>query len=338
MNALQPIPLEAIGGARGRIAGSAIRTPLLKLDQPGIDPSAPGGIWLKLECLQPIGSFKIRGAANAIALADPAELEGGVYTASAGNMAQGVAFAARQRGLPCRVIVPDSAPAAKCDAIEALGGVLVPVSYDEWWTTLTEHGHPDESGFFVHPVSDPAVIAGNGTVGLEIMEELPDVSAIVAPFGGGGLSTGIACALRGTLERSGRDPRDVPVFASEVDTAAPFTASLAAGEPVRVDRTPTFVDGIGGSGMLEEMWPLASELLAGALVTGIPEICDAIRTLATRTHVIAEGAGASALAAALDFQCSEDPDVQRQIVAVVSGANIDTHVLRDILSGKNPDA
>jgi threonine dehydratase len=333
-----PIPLKAIGGARGRIAGAAIRTPLLKLDQPGVDRSAPGGIWLKLECLQPIGSFKIRGAANAIALAEPSDLAGGVYTASAGNMAQGVAFVARQRGLACRVIVPDSAPAAKCDAIEALGGVLVPVSYDEWWTTLTEHGHPDESGFFVHPVSDPAVIAGNGTVGLEILEDLPGVSTIVVPFGGGGLSTGIACAVRGALERVERNPHDVRVFASEVDTAAPLTASLEAGEPTNVDRRPTFVDGIGGSGVLEEMWPLASHLLAGALVTTIPEICDAIRTLATRTHVIAEGAGASALAAALEFQCREDPDVQSQIVAVISGANIDTHVLREILSGKNPDA
>jgi threonine dehydratase len=338
MEAIGPIPLTAIGGARGRIAGAAVRTPLLRLDQPGIPRDAPGGIWLKLECLQPIGSFKIRGAANAIALADPDELAGGVYTASAGNMAQGLAFAARERDLECRVIVPDSAPAAKLDAIERLGGVLVPVPYDEWWHTLREHGHPGESGFFVHPVSHPAVIAGNGTIGLEILEELPTVDTIIAPFGGGGLSTGVAAAVRGVLERNGGDPREVSVFASEVETAAPLAASLEADAPQHVDRRPTFVDGIGGSGMLDEMWPLASSLLDGSFVMTIGEICDAIRVLATRAHVIAEGAGGSAVAAALELQCREDPGVERQIVAVVSGGNIDTNVLREILSGRDPDA
>lgn len=338
MEPIGPISLEAVGGARGRIAGAAIRTPLLKLDQTDLDPSATGGIWLKLECLQPIGSFKIRGAANAIALASAEDLAGGVYTASAGNMAQGVAFAARERGLACRVIVPDTAPRAKCDAVERLGGILVPLPWDEWWRTIREHGHPDESGFFIHPVSDSAVIAGNGTIGLEILEDLPGVSTIIAPYGGGGLSTGIASAVRPALERDNRDPHEVRVFASEVETAAPLAASIEAGEPRAVERRPTFVDGIGGASMLEEMWPLASTLLDGALVTTIPEICDAIRTLAGRAHVIAEGAGGSALAAALDLQCREDPDARQQIVAVISGGNIDTHVLREILLGHDPDA
>jgi threonine dehydratase len=338
MDPIRPIPLEAIGGARGRIAGAAIRTPLIRLDQPSVDSgrrTEPGertaGIWLKLECLQPIGSFKIRGAANAIALANPDELAGGVYTASAGNMAQGVALAARRLDIACRVIVPDTAPLAKLEAIERLGGTLVPLPFDEWWRAILEHGHPDESGFFIHPVSDPAVIAGNGTIGLEILEDLPEVDAVIVPYGGGGLSCGIASAIREKTDA-------VRIFASEVETSAPFAASLEAGRPVSVERRPTFVDGIGGGSVLEEMWPLTSSLLDGSLVTTLEEICDAIRTLAARAHVIAEGAGGSALAAALEYQCREDSEVEQRIVAVISGGNIDTHILRAILSGETPDA
>ena len=307
----------------------AARTPLVRLEQETAGPES--GIWLKLECLQPIGSFKIRGAANALALAGPAAIADGVYTASAGNMAQGVALAARRAGVPCRVIVPDTAPRAKLDAIARLGGEIVPLPFDAWWATLREHGHPDESGFFIHPVSDPAVIAGNGTIGLEVADTLPEVDVVVVPYGGGGLSCGIASALR-------RRAPQARVYAAEVETAAPFAASLEAGEPASVARRPTFVDGIGGSSLLTEMWPLASSLLAGSLVMSIEEICDAIRLLAGRAHVIAEGAGGAALAAALELQAREDPGRERRIVAVVSGGNIDTDVLRAILAGENPDA
>ncbi len=348
--------LEEVGGARGRIAGSAVRTPLVRLDE-------YPGIYLKLECLQPIGSFKIRGAANAIALADPAELVDGVYTASAGNMAQGVALAARTRGLSCRVVVPDTAPQAKLEAIRRLGATSVPLPWDEWWGTIRAHGHPDESGFFIHPVADRAVIAGNGTIGLEILEDLPDVDVIVAPYGGGGLSTGIAAAVRARLDADRADtgpdadragagpegkrdeaaqrdgaPRYPRVYASEVETAAPLAESLEAGEPLAVERRTTFVDGIGGGSVLEEMWTLASTLLDGSLVVTIEEICDAIRMLATRARVIGEGAAGSAVAAALELRRREDPEAEQRIVAVVSGGNIDTHVLRAILSGENPDA
>jgi threonine dehydratase len=319
MNAIEAIPLAAIEAARARITEAAVRTPLVRLDVPG-----NAEIWLKLECLQPIGSFKIRGAANAMALARPEELAGGVYTGSAGNMAQGVAFNARRMGIECRVIVPDTAPRSKLEAIERLGGVNVPLPFDEWWAVIEEHGHPDESGFFIHPVSDPAVIAGNGTIGLEILEDLPEVDTVIAPYGGGGLSCGIASAVQ--AQRA-----DVRVLASEVDTAAPFTASLQAGRPVTVERTPTFVDGIGGKSVLEEMWPLASALLDGSVVVSIPEICDAIRMLVSRSHVVAEGAGASAVAAAL-AQASPG----ERVVAVVSGGNLDVDVLRSILAGEAP--
>lgn len=339
MEPIAPIPVSAIEAARDRIADAAIRTPLVRLDirgdvrpvgprgAPRSDSDArPGGeVWLKLECLQPIGSFKIRGAANALALAPREELERGVYTASAGNMAQGVAFAARRLGVPCRVIVPDTAPRTKLEAIERLGGTVVPLPFDEWWTVIREHAHPDESGFFVHPVSDPAVIAGNGTVGLEIVEELNDFDAVVVPYGGGGLSCGVASAL------ADRAP-SVPVFAAEVQTSAPFAASLKAGKAVSVDRIPSFVDGIGGSSVLDEMWPLARALLAGSKVVPLAAVCDAIRMLASRAHIVAEGAGGAAVAAAQELAAESGG----RVVAVVSGGNIDTDVLATILEGRVP--
>lgn len=325
MNPIEPIPIGAIEAARARIGDVAIRTPLVRLPESGPSTGSGRQIWLKLECLQPIGSFKIRGAANAIALAPPEEIARGVYTASAGNMAQGLALAARRQGIPCRVIVPDSAPRAKVDAIVRLGAVPVPVPFDDWWEALRNHGHPGEEGYFVHPVSHPDVIAGNGTAGLEILEDLPGVDAVVVPFGGGGLSTGIASALRA------RAPH-VATYAAEVETAAPLAASLAAGAPTSITRTQTFVDGIGGASMLAEMWPLVTSLLAGSLVVSVKEICNAIRVLATDVGVVAEGAGGSALAACPRLE----PDAT--IVAVVSGGNIDTDVFARILRGDCPDA
>ena len=320
MEEIGRIDLEEIERARERIAHAAIRTPLIPLELPG----AQRRVWLKLECLQPIGSFKIRGAANAIALADPNALARGVYTASAGNMAQGVAFIARGLGIECRVVVPDTAPKTKLEAIARLGGTVVPVPFDEWWSVIRDHGHPKEHGFFIHPVSDPAVIAGNGTVGLEILEDLPQLDAVVIPYGGGGLSCGIASAL---------DARHCTarIYAAEVETAAPFAASLEAGEPVDVQRVPTFIDGIGGKGVLPEMWPLASSLLDGSLVVSVEEVCAAIRILVSQTHVIAEGAGACALAATLSGAAGDG-----DIVAVVSGGNLDTNVLAEILAGRTP--
>jgi len=241
-------------------------------------------------------------------------------------MAQGVAFNAKRLGIPCRVIVPDTAPQTKLDAIARLGATAVPLPFDEWWAVIRDHGHPDETGFFVHPVSDPAVIAGNGTIGLEIVEDLPNVGTVVVPFGGGGLSCGIASAVRALRP-------DVPVYAAEVETAAPFAASLAAGAPVDVSRMPSFVDGIGGGGVLPEMWPLASSLLTGSLVVTIEDVCEAIRTLVKRAHVVAEGAGAASLAAVLKGvpQAHEGP-----IVAVISGGNLDPRALKTILEGGVP--
>ena len=322
MQPVGPIALGAIEAARARIADAAIRSPLIRLDAPGL----PVEVWVKLECLQPIGSFKIRGAANAMALADAELLARGVYTGSAGNMAQGVAFAARRLGVPCRVVVPETAPRTKLDAIARLGATAAPLPFDEWWSVLRDHGHPAEQGHFVHPVSDPAVIAGNGTIGLEIVEELPGVGAVVVPYGGGGLSCGIAAALKELAP-------GVPVFAAEVETAAPFAASLEAERPVEVEYHPSFVDGIGAGSMLREMWPLATSLLAGSLVVSIEEVCAAIRLLAGTAHVVAEGAGSAGVAAALRGVpgVTEGP-----VVAVVSGGNIDPHVFQAIMEGRSP--
>lgn len=322
MKPIRPVTISAIRAARSRIAGTAMRSPLLRLDA----GDAPTELWLKLECLQPIGSLKVRGAANAMAVADAALLEEGVYTGSAGNMAQGVALAAQRMGVPCRVVVPDTAPRAKLEAIARLGATAVPLPRDEWWSVLCDHGHPREDGYFVHPVSNPAVIAGNGTIGVEIVEELPDVKAVVVSYGGGGLSCGIAAALRALAP-------EVPVFAAEVETGAPFAASLEAGAPVEVQHRPSFVDGIGSTGVLEEMWPQAHSLLAGSVVVSIEEVCEAIRVLAGGAHIVAEGAGSAAVAAALRGL----PGIEGgPVVAVVSGGNIDPQVFRAIMEGRIP--
>jgi threonine dehydratase len=314
------VSIDAIRAARERIAGSAIRTPLVRLNA----EDAPAEIWLKLENLQPIGSFKLRGAGNALRLAPPERLARGVYTASAGNMAQGVAWNARRLGVPCTVIVPEQAPQTKLAAIGRLGAKVVKLPYERWWQVLEDHGYPGVEGFFIHPVSDPAVIAGNGTIGLEILEDLPDVDAVVVPFGGGGLSCGIASALQ-ALRPQAR------VYAAEIETAAPFAASLAAGRPVAIEHTPSFVDGIGGKSMLPEMWPLASSLLAGSLVVAVSEAAVAVRLLAERNRVVAEGAGATSLAVALTGKAGAG-----KVVAVVSGGNIDPATLAKILQGGIP--
>jgi threonine dehydratase len=314
MRRLDPISLDDIREARDRIRGTVVRTPLIRLP---VD--APAEIHLKLENLQPIGSFKLRGATNAIRAMDPDAVKDGVYTASAGNMAQGVAWGARELGVTCTVIVPEHAPRTKLDAIARLGAAIVKVPYDEWWQCMVDHGHPEGRGHFVHPVADRMVMAGNGTIGLEIVEDLADVDAVLVPFGGGGLSSGIATAVRALAPRA-------KVYACEVATAAPFFAALTAGKPVKIDRTPSFVDGIGGNGVLPEMWPFVSTLLAGSLVMPLDDVGAAVRTLVQRARIVAEGAGATSVAAALAGKGGTG-----RVVCVVSGGNIDVDVLSTLL-------
>jgi threonine dehydratase len=310
------IPLAEIERARERIAGAAVRTPLVRLYA-----DAPAEIWLKLENLQPIGSFKIRGATNAIRAASPEALAGGVVTASAGNMAQGVAWAAREAGTPATIVVPDHAPQTKLDAIERLGGRVIKVPYERWWQAIEESRFEGAEGLFVHPVQDELVMAGNGTIGLELLEDLPDVDTVLIPYGGGGLTTGIASAVKQLRP-------ETKVFAVEPETAAAVGAALAAGEPTDVEYTPSFVDGAGARAVLPGMWPFVREVIDGAHVATLAETREAIRLIAERARVIAEGAGALAAAIALSGRAGGG-----KIACIVSGGNIDASTLAGILTG-----
>jgi threonine dehydratase len=304
------IRLSDVRDAATAVYRAAIRTPLVRIDLQDLHGPVQE-VYLKLELLQPIGSFKIRGAYNVLRQLSPGELKDGVWTVSAGNAAQGVAFAAREVGARCSVLVMDTAPDAKIRAIERLGASIVRASYDECWRTVVEHRSDRMRGHFVHPFDDDRFIAGNGTLGLEILEDLPDVDAIVAPLGGGGLLAGISAAVSQVRPAT-------RIFAAEPETAAPLAASLAAGRPIYFDGwTASFVDGAGGKSVLESMWPLL-EPLAGSIVVTLDEVAGAMRIVAERARVIAEGAAGCAVAAAIGGRAGNG-----KIVAVVSGGNID---------------
>ena len=313
---VQVISLAAIQEACRVIAQTAIRTPLVRLN---VD-SAPAEIYLKLENLQPIGSFKIRGAANAIAHLGRDQLKRGVVTASAGNMAQGVAWCARSLGIPCTVIAPDTAPDAKVHAIERLGGRVIKVPFGDWWRAFAERAFPGVEGTFIHAFDDPHVMAGNGTIALEIFEDLEDSDAVVIPWGGGGLTCGIASAMR-ELRPHCR------IFAAEVETAAPLAASLAAGAPTEVEYQPSWVDGIGAKAVFPQMFERARDLIDGSLVVDLNSVAEALRLLIARNHIVAEGAGACSVACALTGKAGPG-----KIVCIVSGGNIDTAKLARILN------
>ena len=300
------ISLDEIRAARERLGDTVLRTPVVGFDE---------RIRLKLENLQPIGSFKLRGALNAMR-AQPVQ---DVVTASAGNMAQGVAWAARELGVRATIVAPETAPRAKLDAVERLGGRVVPVSHAAWWQAMVERRYQGADGLFVHPVEDELVMAGNGTIGLELCEQLDEFDTVVVPWGGGGLTTGIASAVK-ALRPGAR------VVTAEPASAAPLAASLRAGRPVEIDYEPSFVDGAGGRALLPTMWERARGLVDEAVAVPLAEVADAVRLLASRARVVAEGAGALALAAALrrDDRC----------VCIVSGGNVDLAVLARILSGE----
>jgi threonine dehydratase len=311
------IDLAEIEAARKRIAGAAIRTPLVRLHV----PEAPAEIYLKLECLQPINSFKIRGATNAIMLATAAERAQGLVTASAGNMAQGVAWAARTLGVPATIVVPEHAPEAKLAAIERLGGRVLKLPYDDWWNVIVSSHVDGIDGLFVHPVQDPGVMAGNGTIGLEILEDLPDPDAVVIPYGGGGLTVGIASAIRALRPAT-------KIVTAEPATGAALVAALEAGRPADVDYQPSFVDGSGSRRVLDSMWPPVAPLVDSALAIAVGDVAAAVRLLAERVRVIAEGAGALAPAAALSGRAGTG-----RVVCVVSGGNINLSKVAEILGG-----
>ncbi len=311
------IELSEIESARARIADVAVRTPLVRLRV----EDAPAEIYLKLETLQPIGSFKIRGATNAVRTASPEARSRGLVTASAGNMAQGVAWIGRELGLPVTIAVPEHAPQAKLSAIERLGGKVLKVPYEEWWQAIVTSQVDGVDGLFVHPVQDEGVMAGNGTIGLEILDDLPNPDAVVIPYGGGGLTVGIASAIRAFRP-------ETKIYTAEPETGAALAAALAAGEPTDVDYTPSFVDGSGSRRVLDSMWPRVQPLVDGAFSVPIADAAAAVRTLAERARVIAEGAGALATAAALAGRAGNG-----KVVCIVSGGNIDLGKLAGILEG-----
>ncbi len=318
---ISPPDINEIRAAAARISAIAVRTPLVRFEIPGDDRR----IFLKLENLQPIGAFKLRGAANAILSAGPDAIAKGIYTGSAGNMALGVAYCAARLGVPCTVIVPDRAPQIKIDALERKGARVIKVPFDVWWQTMIDHHYDGIGGFYVHPFEDPDVVAGNGTIGTEIADELAEIDAIVAPWGGGGSCCGIAAAFR-ALSPSTK------IYPAEVDTAAPLTASFAQNAPATIVPQANFVDGMSGKSVFPSMWALARELeVERPLVVTIPRIAGSVKMLAERARIVAEGAGAATVAAAID----QLPNA-RTIVCIVSGGNIDASRLATILGGGVP--
>lgn len=314
-----PITLEEIHQAQKRIIDAAIRTPLVRLNVD--DPNRE--IYLKLENLQPIGSFKLRGAVNAMRAADPDTLKAGVWTASAGNMAQGVAWGARSLGIECTVVVPDNAATAKLNAITELGAGIIKIPPADWFDlVLRSHNYPGMSGLFIHPASDRHVMAGQGTIGLEIVEDLPDVDAVITPFGAGGLTAGVASAVRALRP-------ETRLYACELETGAPLAPSLKAGKPVTIETRPApgFATGFSGAPTVAaEMWPILSQVIDDSLVMSVADLISAIRLLVERNHVVAEGAGAAAVASALAGGAGEG-----KIACVVSGGHIDRDQLIDVL-------
>ena len=314
-----PLTLEEFQHAQNNILGAAIRTPLVPLNVALADTE----IYLKLENLQPIGSFKLRGAINAMRSADPKKLGAGVWTASMGNMAQGVAWGARKMGGKATVVVPEDAARSKLAAMEELGASIRKIPRDAWFNLiLYSHNYPGMTGLFIHPASNRHVMAGQGTIGLEILEDLPDVNAVVTPFGGGGLTAGVASAIR-VLKPSTRR------YACELDTGAPLAPSLKAGKPVTItaEPAPKYASGFSGApSVAEEMWPILSSVVDDSLLMSVKELATTIKLLVKRNHIVAEGAGAAAVATALAGRAGNG-----KIACVVSGGHIDLDELNQIL-------
>ena len=320
MKKLRPVSLDELHAAATRIAPLINRTPLFKLNI----EDAPAEIYLKMENLQAIGSFKIRPAASAILNAPKEKVADGVYTASSGNMAQGVAYAARELGIAATVLLPENAAANKVEALKRLGASIRFMEDEEWWQVIKDYGHPDIKGLFIHPVAEQDVLAGDATVGLEIYEDLPDVDTVLAPYGGGGLTCGIASAFKALNSKT-------KVMGAESSHCAPLTASLEAGKPLSVPILPSYISGIGVGQVLDEMWPVVKDLVAGSVVASPEEIAEAIKLLFERNRIVAEGAGASGVASALAGRAGTG-----KVVCVISGGNLNPEYLVDILQGKVP--
>jgi threonine dehydratase len=312
--------LQDCQSAAAALAPYIVRTPLIRLN---VD-KAPAEIYLKLENLQPIGAYKVRCMGHAMLVREAEGRRHGVYTASYGNAGLGLAWMAGKLAIPARVYAPDAAPAVKLDALRAMGASVEQISFADWWQIIERSGHSSDPGLYVDAVRDPAALAGNGTMALEILEELPDVDTIVTPFGGGGVACGIAAALRAM-------DADVRVLATESEAATPLQAALAAGRPVEVEMQKSFISGIGAPSVLDEMWPLITELLDGSAVVSLEQVVAAVRLLHENNHIVAEGAAAVPVAAALHGDAGTG-----KVVCVITGGNIDAADMIEILSGRVP--
>lgn len=318
MDSFELIPLEEIYKARDRISDLIVRTPLIRLNV----ENAPAEIYLKLENLQLVGSFKPRGAINVLSELPREPLEEGIITISSGNWALALAWYSQKLSIPCSSIVRETSPEAKLTPIRKLGGKVIKVPYEEWWKVMTSHEHEGLEGYFIHPVFDPMVMAGHGTIGLEILEDLPDVETVIMPYGGGGLFKGVSSAIRALKP-------DTKLFISEVETAAPVATALAAGEPREIERQPNPLECVGAKSVLPSMWPLVQSLLVDSLVVSVSQVVEALRLLLELNHVIAEGSGAMPVAAALSGKAGSG-----KVVCVVTGGNIDSDKLVQLLTGK----
>jgi threonine dehydratase len=317
LEAVRPIELAEIRAARERIANAIVRTPLIRLE---LGPGFPD-IRLKLENLQPINAYKLRGAANSVALLSEEQRRRGVWTISAGNAGQGVAYAAREAGVPCTVVVVETAPKSKLERMKALGAKLIPVPYEVAWKALEERSFPGADGTFIHPFDDHNFIAGHGTMGLEILEDAPDTAAVIASIGGGGLITGVGSAIKQLKP-------DTKIFGAEPETAAPAALSFEKGSPQAFTNwKASFVDGAGGQSMFPRMWERMKPVVDGYIVVSLDETKNAMRLMAEKARVISEGAGALPLAAALTERAGKGP-----IVAIVSGGNIDLNKFCELVS------
>jgi threonine dehydratase len=317
---VKPVEMPQIEAARARLDGLSLVSPLVPCD------AAPAGktVLLKLENLQRIGSFKIRPIGNAVLSRAPADLSSGIYTTSTGNSALGVAFMARRLGIAATAVVPVNAPEAKLEKLRRLGTRIDMRPVEEWWRAITNGVLEDQKGIYIDAVRDPASLAGDATIGLEILAQSPDVEAVLIPFGGGGLSCGIACAVRAIR-------RNVKIIACELASAHPVKTAFAAGGPTETPHEPGFVSGVGFGSVLPEMWPLVKTMIDDVITVSLTEVAAAIKTMVEYNHVVAEGAGAVSVAAALSGRYAEN-----KVCAVVSGGNLDSSMLATILEGRTP--
>jgi threonine dehydratase len=315
---LEPVPLEAVYAAKKRIAGKTLRTPLIRLNL----EESPAEIYLKLENLQPAGSFKVRGAVNALLCASKEKLSRGISTVSSGNLGFALTWYAKQLGISCTAVVPEKTSEAKLVPLKEAGGKVVKVPYEEWFKIVNTSDFEELNGYFIHPEYNPDMMAGHGTIALEVLEDLPDVDAMILPYGGGSLSCSVSSVFR-TLKP------DTKTYVSEVETGAPVAAALAAGAPVDVEQKPTPFHWVGATRVLTPMWPLVRKFIDGSIIVTVKEVAEALRLLAGKNYVIAEGSGAMPVAAARTGKAGSG-----KIVCVVTGGNIDVDKLVKILTGE----